>query len=80
MKEEENNMKSGLLSNSTHMKLALEICGTNKRRYVNVLRPPLEEDTDVKVLSIDRLKKQNNVLDEEMIEKCQQLKQWDEEN
>ncbi|GJS98141.1 phospholipase-like protein [Tanacetum coccineum] len=80
MKEEENSMKSGLLSNSTHMKLALEKCGTNKRRYVNVLRPPLEEDTDVKVLSIDRLKKQNNVLDEEMIEKCQQLKQWDEED
>ncbi|GJY15838.1 phospholipase-like protein [Tanacetum coccineum] len=45
MKEEENSMKSGLLSNSTHMKLALEKCGTNKRRYVNVLRPPLEEDT-----------------------------------
>ncbi|GJR48965.1 phospholipase-like protein [Tanacetum coccineum] len=80
MKEEENSMKSGLLSNSTHMKLALEKCGTNKRRYVNVLRPPLEEDTYVKVLSIDRLKKQNNVLDEEMIEKCQQLKQWDEED
>ncbi|GJT65386.1 phospholipase-like protein [Tanacetum coccineum] len=80
MKEEENSMKSGLLSNSTHMKLALEKCGTNKRRYVNVLRPPLEEDTDVKVLSIDKLKKQNNVLDEEMIEKCQQLKQWDEED
>ncbi|GJR85107.1 phospholipase-like protein [Tanacetum coccineum] len=32
-------------------------CGTNKRRHVNVLRPPMEEDTDVKVLSIDILKK-----------------------
>ncbi|GJZ59490.1 phospholipase-like, aminotransferase-like mobile domain protein [Tanacetum coccineum] len=80
MKEEENSMKSGLLINSTHMKLALEKCGTDKRRYVNVLRPPLEEDTYVKVLSIDKLKKQNNVLDEEMIEKCHQLKQWDEED
>ncbi|GKB05580.1 phospholipase-like, aminotransferase-like mobile domain protein [Tanacetum coccineum] len=56
------------LSQSTHMKLALDKCGTNKRRYVNVLKPPMEEDTDVKVLSIDTLKKQNNVLDQFMIE------------
>ncbi|GJW52926.1 phospholipase-like, aminotransferase-like mobile domain protein, partial [Tanacetum coccineum] len=39
-----------------------EKCRTNKRRYVNVLKPLLEEDTYVKVLSIDRLKKQTNFL------------------
>ncbi|GJZ35300.1 hypothetical protein Tco_0581117 [Tanacetum coccineum] len=79
MKEQENDMKSSYFSNSTHMKLALEKCGTNKRKFANVLRPPVEEDTYVKVLSIDTLKKQNNVLDQYMIEKCQQLKPWGEE-
>ncbi|GKC38795.1 phospholipase-like protein, partial [Tanacetum coccineum] len=33
-----------------------------------------------KFLSIDTLKKQNNVLDQYMIEKCQQLKPWGEED
>nr|GEX92288.1 hypothetical protein [Tanacetum cinerariifolium] len=79
MKEQENDMKSSYFSNSTHMKLALEKYGANKRKYVNVLRPPVEEDTYVKVFSIDTLKKQNNVLDQYMIEKCQQLKPWGEE-
>nr|GEW36627.1 reverse transcriptase domain-containing protein [Tanacetum cinerariifolium] len=40
MKEQENDMKSSYFSNSSHMKLALEKCGTNKRKFVNVLRPP----------------------------------------
>nr|GEY35865.1 hypothetical protein [Tanacetum cinerariifolium] len=40
MKEQENDMKSSYFSNSTHMKLALEKYGTNKRKYVDVLRPP----------------------------------------
>nr|GEW32622.1 phospholipase-like, aminotransferase-like mobile domain protein [Tanacetum cinerariifolium] len=74
MKEQENGMKSSYFSNSTHMKLAFERCGTNKRKFANVFTPPVEEDTYVKVLSIDTLKKQNNVLDQYMIEKCQQLK------
>nr|GEX45880.1 phospholipase-like, aminotransferase-like mobile domain protein [Tanacetum cinerariifolium] len=74
MKEQENDMKSSYFSNSSHMKLNLEKCGTNKRKFTNVLRPPVEEYTYVKVLSIDTLKKQNNVLDQYMIEKCQQLK------
>ncbi|GJW02135.1 hypothetical protein Tco_1560991 [Tanacetum coccineum] len=76
--EEENNMKSIDFSKFTHMKLSLSKCGTNKRRYVNVLRPPIEEDTAEKVLSMDTLKKQNNVLDEFMIERCQDLKPWEE--
>ncbi|GKA50910.1 phospholipase-like, aminotransferase-like mobile domain protein [Tanacetum coccineum] len=80
MKEQENDMKSSYLSNSTHLKSALEKCGTNKRKFANVLRPSVEEDTYVKVLSIDTLKKQNNVLDQYMIEKCQQLKPWGEEH
>nr|GEX81286.1 phospholipase-like, aminotransferase-like mobile domain protein [Tanacetum cinerariifolium] len=80
MKEQENNMKSSYFSNSTHMKLALENYGTNKRKFANVLRPTIEKDTYVKVLSIDTLKKQNNVLDQYMIEKCQQLKPWGEED
>nr|GEV15324.1 hypothetical protein [Tanacetum cinerariifolium] len=37
MKEQENDMKSSYFSNSTHMKLALEKCRTNKRKYDNVL-------------------------------------------
>nr|GFA47490.1 phospholipase-like protein [Tanacetum cinerariifolium] len=77
MKEQENDMKSSNFSNSSHMKLALEKCGTNKRKFANVLRPPVEEDTYVKVLNT--LKNQNNVLDQYMIEKCQQLKPWGEE-
>nr|GEV19281.1 phospholipase-like, aminotransferase-like mobile domain protein [Tanacetum cinerariifolium] len=44
MKEQENDMKSSYFSNSSHMKLALEKCGTNKRKFANVLRPPVEED------------------------------------
>ncbi|GKD70731.1 phospholipase-like protein, partial [Tanacetum coccineum] len=55
--EEENSMKIIYFSKSTHMKLTLDKCGTNKRMHVNVLKPPIEEDTDVKVLSIDTLKK-----------------------
>ncbi|GKE54407.1 phospholipase-like protein [Tanacetum coccineum] len=62
------------------MKLFLSKCRTNKRRYVNVLRPPIEEDTAEKVLSMDTLKKQNNVLDEFMIERCQDLKPWEEDS
>nr|GFA06657.1 phospholipase-like protein [Tanacetum cinerariifolium] len=42
MLEEENNMKSIDRSNPTHMKLALEKCKTTNRRYVNVLRIPME--------------------------------------
>ncbi|GJS68698.1 hypothetical protein Tco_0683263 [Tanacetum coccineum] len=78
MLEEENSRKSIDFSKFTHMKVAIERCGTNKRRYVNVLRPPIEEDITKKVLSMDRLKKQNNVLDEFMIEMCQYLKPWKE--
>nr|GEZ67792.1 phospholipase-like, aminotransferase-like mobile domain protein [Tanacetum cinerariifolium] len=56
MKEPENDMKSSYFSNSSHMKHALEKCETNKRKFSNVFRPPVEEDTYVKVLSIDTLK------------------------
>ncbi|GJX16758.1 phospholipase-like protein [Tanacetum coccineum] len=62
MLKEANSRKSIDFSKSTHMKVAIERCGTNKRRYVDVLRPPIEEDTSKKVLSMDRLKKQNNDL------------------
>ncbi|GJT35568.1 hypothetical protein Tco_0925987 [Tanacetum coccineum] len=79
MLEEANSRKSIDFSKSTHMKVAIERCGTNKRRYVDVLRPPIEEDTSEKVLSIDRLKKQNNVLDEFMIQMCLNLKPWKED-
>nr|GEW44527.1 phospholipase-like protein [Tanacetum cinerariifolium] len=50
--KEENSMKSIDSSKSSHMRVALERCGTNKRRYVNVLRPPIEEDTPEKVLVV----------------------------
>ncbi|GKA28259.1 hypothetical protein Tco_0714427 [Tanacetum coccineum] len=56
-----------------------EKCGTNKRRYVNVLRPPMEVDTYVKGPIMDTLRKLNNALDEEMIERCQDLKPWQED-
>nr|GEX74078.1 hypothetical protein [Tanacetum cinerariifolium] len=76
--EEENSMKSIDFSKSTQMKLALEKCRSTKRMYVNVLRPPMKVDTYVKVPGMDTLKKQNNVLDEFMIERCQDLKPWEE--
>ncbi|GJW13045.1 phospholipase-like protein [Tanacetum coccineum] len=79
MLEEANSKKSIDFTKSTHMKFAVERCGTNKRRYVDVLRPPIEEDTFEKVLSIDRLKKQNNVLDEFMIQMSLNLKPWKED-
>nr|GEU64181.1 phospholipase-like protein [Tanacetum cinerariifolium] len=59
MLKEANNRKSIDFSKSTHMKVAIERCGTNKRRHVDVLRPPIEEDTAKKVLSMDRLKRQS---------------------
>nr|GEU36997.1 phospholipase-like, aminotransferase-like mobile domain protein [Tanacetum cinerariifolium] len=80
MKEQENDIKSSYFSNSTHMKPALEKFRTNKRKFAKVLRPPVEEDTYVKVFRIDKIKKKNNVLDQYMIEKCQQLKPWGEED
>ncbi|GJW90603.1 phospholipase-like protein, partial [Tanacetum coccineum] len=49
MLEEANSKKSIDFSKSTHMKVAIERCGTNKRRYVDVLRPPIKEDTAEKV-------------------------------
>nr|GEU95708.1 phospholipase-like protein [Tanacetum cinerariifolium] len=78
MFEEENNIKSIDRSNSTHMKLALEKCKTTKRRYVNVLRSPMEVDIEIKGPSMDTLKNQKNVLDAYMIERCQELKPWEE--
>nr|GEX02919.1 phospholipase-like, aminotransferase-like mobile domain protein [Tanacetum cinerariifolium] len=46
MLEEENSMKSIDCSNYTHMKLAQEKCETTKMGYVNVLRTPIEVDTE----------------------------------
>ncbi|GJV37944.1 phospholipase-like protein [Tanacetum coccineum] len=80
MLEEANNRKSIDFSKSTHMKVAIERRGTNKRRYVDVHRPLIEEDTSKKFLSIDRLKMQNNVLDEFMIQMCLNLKPWKEDS
>nr|GEX20024.1 phospholipase-like protein [Tanacetum cinerariifolium] len=76
MLEEANSRKSIDFSKSSHIKVAIERCGTNKRTYVDVLMPHIEEDTVEKVLSMDRLKKQNNVLDEFMIQMCLNLKPW----
>ncbi|GJT66754.1 phospholipase-like protein [Tanacetum coccineum] len=87
MLEEENSMKSIDHSNSTHMKLALEKCETTKRKYVNVLKTPMEVDTEIKGPNMDTLKNQKmdtlknqkNVLDAYMIERCQDLKPWEED-
>nr|GEX01657.1 phospholipase-like, aminotransferase-like mobile domain protein [Tanacetum cinerariifolium] len=79
MLEEKNSMKSIDRSNSTLMKLALETCETTKRRYVNVLRTPMEVDTEIKGPSLDTLKNQKNVLDAYMIERCQDLKPWEKD-
>nr|GEV95380.1 phospholipase-like protein [Tanacetum cinerariifolium] len=56
MLKEANSRKSIDFSKSTHMKVAIDRCGTNKRRYVDVLKPTIEEDTSEKVFSMDRLK------------------------
>ncbi|PWA75911.1 phospholipase-like, Aminotransferase-like mobile domain protein [Artemisia annua] len=71
--EEENKMKSiEVLNAPSHLKLALQRCGTTKRRYVNVLRPQLESPyTDLKVPSMDELRKRTNVLHPFMIEMTQ---------
>lgn len=79
--EEEKRMKSIQHSNSSHMKLALQRCGTFKRRYVNVVRPqmePWEELLPLYVPSMDALKKRTNVLDAFMIQRCEDLEPWKE--
>ncbi|GJU20857.1 phospholipase-like protein [Tanacetum coccineum] len=80
MLEEANGRKSIDFSKSSHMKVATEKCRTNKRRYVDVLWPPIEENTAEKVVSMDRLEKQNNVLDEFMIQMCLNLKPWNRDS
>nr|GEV73685.1 phospholipase-like protein [Tanacetum cinerariifolium] len=79
MLEEENSMKNIDRSNSTHIKLALEKCETTNRRYVNVLRTPMEVDTEIIGPSMDTLKNQKNVLNAYMIERFQDLKPWEED-
>ncbi|PWA38014.1 phospholipase-like, Aminotransferase-like mobile domain protein [Artemisia annua] len=80
--EEENKMKSiEVLNAPSHLKLALQRCGTTKRRYVNVLRPQLESPyTDLKVPSMDELRKRKNVLHPFMIEMCADLQPWEEDS
>lgn len=68
-----------VLNAPSHLKLALQRCGTTKRRYVNVLRPQLESlYTDLKVPSMDELRKRKNVLHPFMIEMCADLQPWEE--
>ncbi|GJR83625.1 phospholipase-like protein [Tanacetum coccineum] len=45
---------------------------------MNVLRTLMEVDTEIKGPSMDTLKNQKNVLDAYMIERCQDLKPWEE--
>ncbi|PWA19317.1 ulp1 protease family, C-terminal catalytic domain-containing protein [Artemisia annua] len=70
-----------ILNAPSHLKLALQRCGTTKRRYVNVLRPQLESPyTDLKVPSMDELRKRKNVLHPFMIEMCADLQPWEEDS
>lgn len=81
LKEEEKNVQ---LRNQNfkapHMQRALENTFVSKKRqYELVLRPEFKEvDDDVIVPTLDQLKRRNSQLTPYMIQKCRDLKPWQE--
>lgn len=79
LQEEQRSMKTTDISNSSHMKLALQKTGSNtNRRYVNVVRQPGFSNPDTVLPSMDALRNQKNVLDAFMIKMCMNLEPWKE--
>lgn len=81
LKEEEKNVQ---LRNQNfkapHMQRSLEKTFVSKKRqHELLLRPEFkEEDDDVKVPTLDQLKRTNSQLTPYMIQKCRDLKPWQE--
>lgn len=80
LKEEEKNVQiTKQIFKAPHMQLALQNCGSKKRKYTLVLRPEFKDvDDDVKLPTLDQLKRTISQLTPDMIQKCKDLKPWQE--
>ena len=80
LKEEDKNVHiTNHILKAPHMELALSKCGSKKRPHTLVPRPEFkEEDDDVQLPSIDQVKRTLSQLTPDMIEKCKDLKPWQE--
>ena len=78
LKEEEKSVQSrNQIFKTPHFERALQNCGSKKRQYELVLRPEFNEvDDDMKVPTMDQLKRTNSQLSPFMIQKCKELKPW----
>ena len=80
LKEEEKSVQNrNQMLKQPHILRAFESCGTKKRQYELVLRPEFTEaDVDVKVPTLDQLKRSNSQLTPFMLQMCRDLKPWEE--
>ncbi|PWA54984.1 Nonaspanin (TM9SF) [Artemisia annua] len=63
-----------------HMQLAFQNCGSKKRQHTLVLRPEFKDvDDDVNLPTLDQLKRTIWPLTPDMIQKCKDLKPWQED-
>ncbi|PWA97723.1 ulp1 protease family, C-terminal catalytic domain-containing protein [Artemisia annua] len=63
-----------------HMQLAFQNCGSKKRQHTLVLRPEFKDvDDDVNLPTLDQLKRTISPLTPDMIQKCKDLKPWQED-
>ena len=80
LKEEKKRVQSrNQIFKANHFERALINSGSKKRQYELVLRPEFNEvDDDMKVPTMDQLKRTNSQLSPFMIQKCRELKPWQE--
>ena len=79
-KEEEKNVHiTNHIYKAPHMQHAFENFGSNKKQHTFVLRPEFkDEDDDVKLPIMDQVKRTISKLTPVMIQKCKDLKPWQE--
>lgn len=79
-KEEEKNVHiTNHIFQAPHMQRAFQNSASNKRQHTLVLRPEFKDvDDDVKLPTIDQLKRTISQLTPVMIQKCKDLKPWQE--
>ncbi|PWA60004.1 phospholipase-like, Aminotransferase-like mobile domain protein [Artemisia annua] len=77
--EEKNVQITNQIFKAPHMQLAFQNCGSKKRQHTLVLRPEFKDvDDDVKLPTLDQLKRTISQLTLDMIQKCKDLKPWKE--
>ncbi|PWA64685.1 phospholipase-like protein [Artemisia annua] len=80
MEEEKNVHITNHIFKAPHMELAFQNCGSKKRQHTLVLRPEFKDvDDDVKLPTLDQLKRTISQLTPDMIQKCKDLKPWQED-